>query len=76
MCGNLDGDVDPRYLVTRLVDVFVVRRVMSFEGLERDRIQVCRVCRLGLGEDSSMSCVKIQVNVSARSCEGLDRVSI
>ena len=27
--GNLDGDVDPRYLVTRLVDVFFVRRVMS-----------------------------------------------
>ena len=44
MCGNLDGDVDPRSLVTRLVDVFVVRRVMSFEGLDRDRIQVCRVC--------------------------------
>ena len=29
MCENLDGDVDPRSLVTRLVDVFVVRRVMS-----------------------------------------------
>ena len=30
MCVNLDGDVDPRSLVTRLVHVFVVRRVMSY----------------------------------------------
>ena len=54
MCGNLDGDVDLRSLVTRLVDVFVVRRVMSFEGLDRNRIQVCRVC-------VDLDWVKIQV---------------
>jgi hypothetical protein len=29
MCVNLEEDEDPRSLVTRLVHVFVVRRVMS-----------------------------------------------
>ena len=29
ICVNLDGDVDPISLVTRLVHVLVVRRVMS-----------------------------------------------
>jgi hypothetical protein len=29
MCVNLDGDVDPRSLVTRFVHVFFVRSVMS-----------------------------------------------
>jgi hypothetical protein len=29
MCVNLKEDEDPRSLVTRLVDVFVVKRVVS-----------------------------------------------
>ena len=39
------------------------------EGLDWVMIQVCQRC-----ED--LNRVKVQVNGSARSCEGLDRVSI